>query len=249
MPRLGSALGQFWALTAIGAAGWALLGQSAVLAGLTSPLCAAAFGLSHVGALAYAASASAAAILLHALAMAATMLCPGAIEPLAHVARCSFPKARLRHMAVFLLVFLGLWTAVALAIAVAAMTPALVGREARWSAALAAACWALVWQGTGRKRKAAAQCHGRPAIYSGGIAGLRSSAAFGLRNAGACVVSCAPLMAAAMLSPLPFPAMAGAAILIARERTGPLRCLAQTETAIVLAILAMVAALLLGLGF
>lgn len=209
-----------WAVAPAALLGWAALAQMATLA-----------PGHHVGS----------SLVVHAPAMAAAMALPATNDPLRHVLRSSFSDRAVRHGTLFLLAFAAAWSAFALAALLAATLPT---PGLRLPIAAASLLAAAAWQTAPARRRALGRCHGTIPIYAEGWAGMRSSAAYGLRIGGACVAACGPLMLAAMLSPLPLAAMAAAAALAARERYG------RPGTAAVHArLLAALAGLLLLLAF
>ena len=154
---------------------------------------------------------------VHALAMAAAMALPATNQPLRHVLRSTFPDRAALHCGGFLLAFAMPWIAFALAVSLASAPLAPGQRPTIAALALLAAA---AWHVSPARRRAAARCHGTVPVYADGWPGLRSSAGYGLRIGAACAAACGPLMLAAMLSPLPLPAMAAAAALAALERYG-----------------------------
>lgn len=159
-------------------------------------------------------------IAAHAAAMAAVMALPATNAPLRHVVQSSFADRALRHGALFLLAFAGAWAMFALAAALAAIASALLAPGLGSPIAAGALFAAAAWQKLPARRRALGRCHGTVPIYADGIAGIRSSAGYGWRIGRACVAACGPLMLAAMLTPIPVPAMMAAAALSALERYG-----------------------------
>ena len=189
-----------WAVAPAALLGWAVLAQMAVMA----PLHHSGFGAAAV----------------HALAMAAAMALPATNDPLRHVLRSSFADRAARHCTLFLVAFAASWVTFGLLAALAVAAFAAIAPGLGMPIAAAALLAAAAWQTRPARRRALGRCHGTLPIYAEGAAGMRSAAAYGWRIGGACVAACGPLMLAAMLSPLPLPAMAAAAALAARERYG-----------------------------
>jgi hypothetical protein len=205
------------------ALGWAALAQLALIAGFAAPLCLGGNVLIapiHLAAFRGAVAGHWPELAAHAAAMAAIMTVPATNAPLGHVLRSSFPERAARHGALFLLAFAGLWTALALLMALAVLASALLAPQLGLPIAAAALLAAAAWQLAPARRRALGRCHGTVPVYPDGAAGLSSSAGYGLRVGAACAAACGPLMFAAMLSPLPLPAMAAAAALAALERQG-----------------------------
>lgn len=210
-----------WALAAAALLGWATLAQLAMIAGFAAPLCLGGGTILepiHLSAFRGAVEGHWPELAAHATAMAAAMVLPAANAPLGHVLRSSFPDRAVRHGALFLLAFAAAWSAFALIASLAVLASALVAPGLGPPIAAAALIAAAAWQTAPARRSALGRCHGTVPIYAEGSAGLRSSAGYGLRIGGAGVAACGPLMFAAMLSPLPLPAMASAALLGALER-------------------------------
>lgn len=158
------------------------------------------------------------ASLLHGAAMALLMLYPLLVDPVRHVRRASFADARSRQVMVFVTVYAAIWTAFGTAVATAAASVPATFALAVFASALGSA-W--LWQSSAIKRSVVGRCHASWAVYGDGLAGLTSSASYGARIGIACLLSCGPLMLAAMLAPLPLIGMLVAFILIVRERFGP----------------------------
>lgn len=166
-------------------------------------------------------------MLLHGAAMGAIMLVPSAIAPLRHVRGSSYRSARLRHAWLFILPFVLAWSLFGAAAMAGALVLAVPGGKAGLIAASAACAVAGAWQFSRWKGLALAKCHMTPPVYSGGLAGALSAIRFGWSISGACMLSCGPAMAAAMLSPLPVPAMAAAMLMTIRESSAQGRVLRQ----------------------
>jgi hypothetical protein len=161
--------------------------------------------------------AGGASSLMHGVAMALVMLYPLSVEPVRHVRRSSFACARPRQILVFVLVYTAIW--IAFGTAAAAASANIPPNLALPMFALALGS-AWLWQSSAIKRSVAGQCHASWAVYGQGLAGLNSAASYGARIGIACLLSCAPLMLAAMLSPWPLVGMLVAFVLIVRERFG-----------------------------
>jgi hypothetical protein len=203
--------------------GWAALAQLALIAGFAAPLCLG--GQALVAPIQLAALRGAVAghwpeLAAHALAMAAIMAVPATNAPLGHVLGSSFPERAALQSALFLLAFALLWCGFAILAQLGVLVSAVLAPELRLPIAAAALVAAAAWQVAPARRRAFGRCHGTVPVYADGWAGMRSSAAYGLRIGRACAATCGPLMFAAMLSPLPLPAMAAAALLATRERYG-----------------------------
>lgn len=142
-------------------------------------------------------------------------------------------------MAAFVLVYLALWTAFGMS---AASVPSSLGRIG-FPMALGLA-W--LWQSSAVRRAAAGHCHATWAVYGDGFAGLSSSALYGLRIGVSCLLTCGPLMLAAMLSPQPLIGMIAAFLLIVRERFGTEAAI--RENAALLGAGTILASIIAGLG-
>jgi hypothetical protein len=155
---------------------------------------------------------------LHGGAMALVMLYPLLVDPVRHVRRSSFADARPRQVTLFVTAYAAIWTAFGAAVAnAAASVPATLALTV-FAFALGLA-W--IWQSSATKRSVVGRCHASWTVYGDGLAGLTSAASFGVRIGIACLLSCGPLMLAAMLAPLTLVGMLIAFILIVRERFGP----------------------------
>jgi hypothetical protein len=238
-----------WATAPAAALGWAGLAQLALIAGFAAPLCLG--GQAIVAPIQIAALRGAVAghwpdLAAHALAMAAIMAVPATNAPLRHVLGSSFPERAPLHGGLFLLAFVLLWCGAAMLAELGLLAAAVLAPDLRLPIAAAAFVAAAAWQVAPARRKAFGRCHGTIPVYAGGWAGIRSSALYGLRIGRACAAACGPLMLAAMLSPLPLPAMGAAALLAMRERYG--RPSAATANARLILVAALLL-LLLHLGF
>jgi hypothetical protein len=120
----------------------------------------------------------------------------------------SFPWRRRRAAGWCLAGYLGLWMLATLVLSLAASAAQASAHGGVWVAA-GGFLIAAVWQLTPFKQWALRACHHTQPIYPTGVRGDLACAGFGVRIAGACVVSCAPLMLAAMVAPAPILAMAG----------------------------------------
>jgi hypothetical protein len=213
----------------VAALGWAALAQMALIAGFAAPLCLGDpvfLAPVHLAAFRGAVAGHWPELAAHAVAMAAIMAVPATNAPLGHVLRSSFPERAAKHGGLFLLAFAAVWTGLALAMALGVLAAALAAPDYRLPIASAALLAAAAWQTSPARRRASGRCHGTVPIYADGWPGLRSSARYGLRAGRACAILCGPSMFAAMLSPLPLPAMAAVAALAAVERHGRPGCAA-----------------------
>lgn len=161
------------------------------------------------------------------VAMACVMLYPILIEPSRHVRRSSFRSARSRHLLLFLSAYILVWAAYGTAAAFAAAS---IPPELAAVALAIGLAFAWLWQRSPIKLAAAGQCHATWPVYGGGTAGAMSAARYGVRIGAACLLSCGPIMLAAMLAPWPSVAMLIALLLIAHERSGPPRVLHQNAS-------------------
>ena len=129
--------------------------------------------------------------------MAVAMMLPGALPALSHVSTHSFRRRRGRAMALFAVVYIGVWTIFG--------TVALVGAGAVHASAGVelglALTVAVAWQLTGYKRRALRDCHRGVPLPPRGWAANAGVARFGLVNAGACVRACWPAMLAMAFVP------------------------------------------------
>jgi len=75
-----------------------------------------------------------------------------------------------------------------------------------------------IWQLTPAKRWALGACHYTAPLYPTGLRADASCLTLGMRIAGACVVSCGPMMLAAMAAPVPVPALGGVFVVALFER-------------------------------
>ena len=131
--------------------------------------------------------------------MAVAMMLPGALPALAHVSTHSFRWRRGRAMALFAVVFLGVWTAFgAVALLLAGLLHIGTGVQLGVALALAGA-----WQLTTFKRRALRDCHRGVPLPPRGWPATAGATRFGLVNAGACVRACWPAMLAMAFVPGP----------------------------------------------
>ena len=149
--------------------------------------------------------------------MSLAMMLPLTAGSLRFVAMRSFPWRRRRSVAGWLIGYLGAWALTMLLLSLAATAAQTAARGGVWPAA-GGFLIAAVWQLTPFKAWALRACHHTQPLYPTGLRGDLSSGAFGLRIASACVVSCGPLMLAAMAAPAPILAMAGAFAVALFER-------------------------------
>ncbi|HEX4306200.1 MAG TPA: DUF2182 domain-containing protein [Solirubrobacterales bacterium] len=123
--------------------------------------------------------------------MAAAMMLPPALPAVGYVAVNSFYWRRRRAVVEFLVVFVAVWVAYDLTV-LTALDRAGLGS---WPLAPAAAlALGAIWQLTPWKRRALQACHRTRALPPKGWRATAGVADFGLRNGGACVVSCWAMM-------------------------------------------------------
>jgi predicted metal-binding membrane protein len=123
--------------------------------------------------------------------MAAAMMLPPAMPAVGYVAVNSFYWRRNRAVVEFVVVFVAIWVAYNTAVI------ALVGATRLASSPIvptAALALAAVWQLTPAKRHALQACHRTRALPPKGWRATVGVADFGMRHAGACVVSCWAMM-------------------------------------------------------
>jgi len=146
---------------------------------------------------------------LMASVMTLAMMLPLTSASLRFVVLRSFPWRRRRAVGWWLAGYLGLWALAILLLSLVASAAESAARGGAWPAA-GAFLFAAVWQLTPVKQWALRACHHTQPLYPTGARGDLSCAGFGVRIAGACVVSCGPLMLAAIAAPAPILAMAAA---------------------------------------
>jgi hypothetical protein len=157
-----------------------------------------------------------AACLLMALAMTLATMLPLTIEPLRYVALRSFPWRRRRALGGWLVGYLVPWIVATSLASLALMT--IVGATARPWVAAAACLFAAVWQMTSAKAWALRACHRTRPLEPNGLSADASCLLFGVRVSEPCMVSCGPMMLAAMACPWPTLALAGVFVVALRER-------------------------------
>ena len=150
-------------------------------------------------------------------AMVVAMTPPLTIGQLRFVARRSFPWRRARAAGLWLVGYLGTWALVAAVMSLVLMVLAPPGRMGVGVAA-ALGLAASLWQLTPLKRRALAACHRVHPFPAAGRGADAACLASGARIGVACVATCGPVMAAAMASPWPLPALAAAFALSLWER-------------------------------
>jgi Predicted metal-binding integral membrane protein (DUF2182) len=133
------------------------------------------------------------------LLMVAAMMLPLVGPAARHAGTASFWRRRQRAVAWCVLGFAAVWAVVGLVLFALRAAVPLPGEEAAWLAGTAAT--AALWQGSRRRRRAAARCSIRPALPQRGwratSRGLRAGAVFGAR----CIPLCGPAMAMMAVSP------------------------------------------------
>lgn len=154
--------------------------------------------------------------LLMSLAMTVAMMLPLTIDAQRYVALRSFPWRRGRALAGWLVGYLAPWVAAASVASLVLMIA--VGPAARPWVAAAAFLFAAAWQLTPLKGWALRACHRTRPLKPSGVAADASCVLFGARVGAACMVSCGPMMLAAMASPWPTLALAGVFVVALRER-------------------------------
>jgi len=152
-----------------------------------------------------------------AMLMTLAMMLPLTSGSLRFVVLRSFPWRRRRSVGWWLAGYLSLWMAAILLLSLAVSAAVAGASGGVWPAA-GAFLFAAVWQLTPFKRWALRACHHTQPLYPTGVRADLASARFGARIAGACVVSCGPLMLAAMAAPAPILAMTGAFAIALFER-------------------------------
>jgi hypothetical protein len=155
---------------------------------------------------------------LMALAMSVAMMLPLTMASLRYVAVRSFPWRRGRSIGAWLAAYLGLWT---LAILTASLPLMAVAALARPMVAAGAFLLAAAWQLTPAKLWALQACHRIQPLHPTGVRADGSCFVYGARIAAACLVSCGPMMFAAMASPWPTLAMIGVFVVALYERYRP----------------------------
>jgi predicted metal-binding membrane protein len=187
-----------------------------------------------------AAAASLAAMLPMLALMAVAMMVPTAMPAVRHVAVNSVYWRRRRAVAEFLAVFVAIWALFNLAVLGAL---SLWGPAGSPAAAAGVLALAALWQLTPAKRWALRACHRPRPLPPRGWRASAGVAGFGLRNGGACLLSCWALMLTTVFVPLPrLPWMAALTALIAAERLSPKPRRASRRVALALAASAVVAA-------
>jgi predicted metal-binding membrane protein len=153
------------------------------------------------------------------LLMVAAMMLPFAAPAARHVAKASFWRRRQRAAACYVLGFAAVWATFGLALFAAWAALPLPGADAGRLAATAAG--AALWQGSRRRRRAAARCGNRPALPQRGLRAtlrsVRAGGAFGVR----CIPLCGPAMVMMAASPQPAVMLAVFAIQAYEWRRGP----------------------------
>jgi Predicted metal-binding integral membrane protein (DUF2182) len=153
------------------------------------------------------------------LLMVAAMMLPFAAPAARHVAKASFWTRRQRAAACYVLGFAAVWASFGLALFAARAAVPLPGVGAGWLAATAAG--AGFWQGSRRRRRAAARCGNRPALPQRGRQAtsqtVRAGGAFGMR----CIPLCGPAMAIMAVSPQLVVMLAAFGIQAYEWRRGP----------------------------
>lgn len=148
----------------------------------------------HLPTIATAGPASSAALLsmlaMPAL-MAAAMMIPTAMPAVRHVAVNSLYWRRRRATVEFLAAYLAVWVAFSLA-ALGGLGLLAAGAPPLTGAALLAL--AALWQLSPAKRRALRACHRARPLPPRGWRATAGTAGFGLRNGGACLLSCWPMM-------------------------------------------------------
>jgi hypothetical protein len=133
------------------------------------------------------------------LLMVAAMMLPFAAPAARHVANASFWTRRRRAAACYVLGFAAVWATFGFALFAAWAALPLPGADAGWLAATAAG--AALWQGSRRRRRAAARCGNRPALPQRGRRAtwrtVQAGSTFGLR----CIPLCGPAMVIMVAGP------------------------------------------------
>lgn len=150
------------------------------------------------------------------LAMTVAMMLPLTIDTQRYVLLRSFPWRRGRALAGWLVGYLVPWIAAAWIVSLLLMIA--VGPAARPWVAAAAFLFAALWQVTPLKGWALRACHRTRPLKPSGVAADASCLLFGARISASCMVSCGPMMFAAMASPWPTLALAGVFVVALRER-------------------------------
>lgn len=157
-------------------------------------------------------------LLLGWLLMLAAMMSPTLIFPIIYIRSRSFANRRGRSVALFVLGYLAVWTAVTpllFAVQVAAMSLA----PHSWLAASAALAVVLVWQCCPLRQICLNRCHAHRELAAFGSAADRSAIRFGLEHGFYCAGSCWALMLLPMLLPVgQVVAMAVATVVIFVDR-------------------------------
>ncbi len=152
-----------------------------------------------------------------AMLMTLAMMLPLTSGSLRFVVLRSFPWRRRRSVRWWLAGYVGLWVVAMLLLSLAASMAQAAARGGVWPAA-GAFIIAAIWQMTPVKQWALSACHHTQPLYPTGVRADLACAGFGVRIAGACMISCGPLMLAAMAAPAPILAMAGAFAIALFER-------------------------------
>jgi len=127
--------------------------------------------------------------------MLVAMMLPLAVPGIRYVARMVPRRGRLAATTTFAAAYVAAWLpGMVLAVGVHVLTPP------RWPVVTGAFLLAASWELTPVKRTALLRCHRRRVVRARQPGRLRTSAAFGFRRGGWCVVSCGPAMLALMVA-------------------------------------------------
>jgi len=153
--------------------------------------------------------------------MTVAMMVPGTIGMVRRLALDSLLSRRQRNIALFMLVYVGTWTAVAgLLLAVERLAAAVLpGLDLRSTVVLVVTLvGASAWQLTKHKHQWLNACHLRGRLAPRGRAADRSVIAYGVRHARACVGSCWLIMTAMFVAGHDFHLMVPLAVITTYER-------------------------------
>jgi predicted metal-binding membrane protein len=153
------------------------------------------------------------------LAMIAAMMFPLLVDPIRTTAARSLWPRRDRAVALFLAGYLGPWL---LAGAIALSAAVLVRQVTSASTAASIAfLLAALWQMAPLKKQALLACHRTMPLAPRGWRADRDCLRYGTHVGLACVVSCAPMMAAAALASHALIPMVGVSVIALVERRAP----------------------------
>lgn len=155
-------------------------------------------------------------MIVMAVVMIVAMMFPLLTAPVAHLRARSFPKRRLRSMALFLFAYTSVWAAACLVLMLVLLHFRNIDQAGLVYLLIVVAA---VWQFSPAKQQCLNRCHQRPVVAAFGGDADRGALRYGARHAMWCVGSCWALMSVTLaLGALQLPAMAAATVWIAVER-------------------------------